>query len=349
MGGSFRRGVLPRVLLRVAMVGACLGGVGWIQRERSRRLLSTLRAGYLAGHDTVKIAQVLSRDVLEFLSSDLDREELPRSLNNLLLLLQRREVLDALAVVSKSAAEGIIQNMPRDPEHIQKVTSNPAVERFAVVLVRTAVKEAVRTVIQKMDEQRLNGFGGESVSKLSPETVGQWVKNDAIRSLIVEVVSSTILNSTRAKKEVPASTVKHAPGRSGKGMLRSSTFTGQRMYTAAPSVAMYEKKNSSDYGEKILMTALQDRELVRAIASESVRSYLTTKDELRNRKALAQNKARGNSLDMNGSPDNRPPLLIKGGEDAEVATLSSDEELDEPTDGPSTAWWLIKTLASTAW
>jgi len=66
-------------------------------------------------------------------------------------------------------------------------------------------------------------------------------------------------------------------------------------------------------------------------------------------KALAQNKARGNSLDMNGSPDNRPPLLIKGGDEADVAPLSRDEELDEPTDGPSTAWWLIKTLASTAW
>ncbi|KAJ8903502.1 hypothetical protein NDN08_004608 [Rhodosorus marinus] len=320
-----------------------------MQRERIRRLLSALRAGYSAGHDTVKIAQVLSRDVLEFLSSDLDRGELPRSLNNLLLLLQRREVLDALAVVAKAAAEGIIRNMPKDPEHIQKITSNPAVERFAVVLVRTAVKEAVRTVMQKVDEQRLKGSDGESVSKLSPESVGKWLKNDAIRSLVVEVVSSTILSSTRAKKEVPVNTVKYAPGRSGKGMLRSSTFTGQRMYSAAPSVAMYEKKNSSDYGEKILMTALQDRELVRAIASESVRSYLTTKDELRNRKSLAQNNARGNSLDRNGSPDNRPPLLIKGGGEAETATLSSDEEIDEPTDGPSTAWWLVKTLASTAW
>mmetsp|Transcript_11751 Transcript_11751/g.48823 ORF Transcript_11751/g.48823 Transcript_11751/m.48823 type:complete len:89 (-) Transcript_11751:1400-1666(-) len=75
-------------------------------------------------------------------------------------------------------------------------------------------------------------------------------------------------------------------------MLRSSTFTGQRMYSAAPSVAMYEKKNSSDYGEKILMTALRDRELVRAIASESVRSYLTTKDELRNSRLFSSRTPR---------------------------------------------------------
>lgn len=100
---------------------------------------------------------------------------------------------------------------------------------------------------------------------LTPELVGEWLKNDSIRALVVEAAAATVAASSRPatpKREFPTYGGKCSAMVSRKSVGRiTGMVTSKSAANIFPPLGI-EKKYDGNLAEKLVLTALRDKDLV---------------------------------------------------------------------------------------
>lgn len=183
--------------------------------------------------------------------------------------------------------------MPADPTRLQKLLGTPECERFAMVIIRTATREVLRSYMSNMEERRQgnrasndnehvahvlvliqcvvvsytcveSGGEGDSPFCLTPDVVGEWLKNDRIRALVVEAISSIVIHASRqgGKREPQFSTTKCGVGRRNSTKLNAITTSSRDLRVGVANAVAQDRRNEPDFAEKLVMTAMKDKDLV---------------------------------------------------------------------------------------
>mmetsp|Transcript_9805 Transcript_9805/g.29871 ORF Transcript_9805/g.29871 Transcript_9805/m.29871 type:complete len:279 (-) Transcript_9805:1116-1952(-) len=249
-----------RLLVGLLVVGGGFGGLAWLHRERIRRLVRSLRAFGRTGYMGSCILERLSGDLYEYLEREGgDEKELPQSLQRMLTLLTRPEMLEALETIARSAAEGVARQMPKDTSGLQKILGSQEVERLAAVLMKTATREVLRVCILKFEEQRIRSSDGALI-KFDPESVGKWLQVESVRTVIIEIVSTLVLATSRQNARREPHFMSKSCGR--KSNSRGTPILLRRTPSSKNAAAIVDKSTEPNLAEKLIITAMQDRDLV---------------------------------------------------------------------------------------